>query len=422
MTNFASSLKNQFAGFLFAGCLLALSGCASMDGIKAVPGQDGLYRTTSQMPEGVLRNSNEEVITSEDEAKKALKAINSPLDLIKNSRTDRCSVKKIHRAKVAQLRAEQQLRAQEWRSAMASLEEAHRECGEMHFISAQNYYLAVAQQGLGEIEAAKISATRFLKYASAYRPALFVQGKSSSLEGDEREWVDQQREFKSLRESAQAFVASGTPLEWRTQANESAKFYPNQFFRPGGNLRDGGFVLPAIGFGGAQGTLFGLTGYRSWGEYGAGLSYVSSSTTGSYFGAKLRKNLYESERRDWDVETFIVGRTNKTYSYRLTSYGQYQDVKVLESSFDPGVGAGATKRFVPEFGLTSQLVVYADGINDEVDFVSSLYTFYDLNSTFSVNAGWLYNRPMVSVSILFVHLGYNLREEEFNAIIQGFDF
>ena len=65
-----------------------------MDGIKAVPGPDGLYRTTSQMPEGVLRNSNEEVITSEDEAKKALKAINSPLDLIKNSRTDRCSAKK----------------------------------------------------------------------------------------------------------------------------------------------------------------------------------------------------------------------------------------------------------------------------------------------------------------------------------------
>ena len=314
------------------------------------------------------------------------------------------------------------MNAKKWRAAIASLEEAARECGEMYFISAQNYYLAVAQQGLGEIDAAKISATRFLKYASAYMPAQFVQGTSANQEGDEREWADEQREFKILRESAQAFVEGGSPLGWPTRASESAKFYPNQFFRPGGNRRNGGFVLPAFGFGGARGSFFGLTGYGSWGEYGAGASYVNSSTTGSYFGAKIRKSLYESEKRDWDVETFIVGRTNKTYSYRLTSYGDYQDVKVSETSFDPGAGVGATKRFVPEFGLTSQLIAYADGIDDEVDFISSLYTFYDLNSTFSLNAGWLSNRPMVSVSILFVHVGYNFREEELNAIVQGFEF
>lgn len=409
-------------------CLVPLifAACASRPTYQIQPDGAGVYRFQGvSRPEYALRSADGKIVTNADDAQKTLQALKQPIDPNEISRIPDCTRVQFYKAKAAQLQAETFLKKQSWSDAKSALTEAEKQCPQIGLITAQDYDSAMASEGLGEHEKARGSAARFLNDSAAVDPWIYQQGDGPGFKEDEARDNRASDLYKEYRKKAQAFLQEGAPLSLPQSTEEVAKFYPNDFYRPGGNRRAGFVILPSFSYDNLLGLSAGAFSYYSAGKTGFGAYYMNSETTGSFFGVKIRESLYESPNRDFDLDGFIAGKTQKFVRYEANS--QYYDaqgkVTVLNSSFDPGLGVGFTHRpWLPTFGYSGELAVFNNPLDGITDFESSLFGFYDLFGDISLEAGWIQNRPMIGLKILFFRVGYNLRDSSLNVLITGLAF
>ncbi len=409
----------------YAICAL-LTGCSTLiENSKVEEGSDGLYRIEGeQVPEAVLRDKSGYVITDREVAEKTVRELKTDANLIKNIQTTDCSYNRIYRSNELQVEALKSLQAANFQGALQSLDQAQDACSTIGKFTAQGYLKARAYLGLGQSEKAKTSAQDFLLHSSSHNPAIYYQNKDANILS--RSPITLQ-EFREFRDRATAFVnGQSKDLELPQSLPSTAMFYPNFFLKPGGSeIKGPPFIFPQITAGGVAGTGFGLGVYRQQGKFGWGGSYVATSDAGSFYNLKLRRSFYESVTRDLNVDGSIFGVTNKSIRYQKNPFGGYSNVQVLDTSFDPGLTVGATKRFfIPSFGVASEGGVILNQLEKEAKFFGSLYTFYDIGGggVFSLNAGYIQNVPMVSLSAMHLHVGYNFKDERFDVVARGFYF
>ena len=362
-------------------------------------------------------------MTTADEADRVMQSTSSVSRLNANTRADACSIKETYRAKSAQFEAERELSSARYAEALAALDAAERICPDLHLISSQDYLRAVALNGLARTEAARAAAARFLDYASAVHPAIYVQSDGPRLTDVRQSWANDHERLRVYRDRAAAYLGHRGALVW-DEPREVPKFYGNNPFRPGGNRYAGGFIFPAFIEIQPESYVWAAAGYYSWGRTSVQGIYGYGTDSGNWFSGRVRRSVYESKNRDFDVDVFAGVRTTKRLRVTKTSdlYGPHKEIEVLDSSVDPGAGVGATYRLRPELGLSAQLAGVGSRVEHRVDVRHSLYAFYDLIDGISVNAGYIESRPMVALGILWVQVGYNFRDESVEAFLQNVTF
>ncbi len=411
---------------IFYAIYVLFTGCSTLvENAKVEAGSDGLFRIESQrLPEAVLRDHSGNVITDKDLAEKTLREFKNDSELLNSLRATDCSYESLFRVNKAQVKALKNLKSSEFQNALQALDEAQKECADIGNFTAQEYLKARAYIGLGQNEKAMVSAQDFLRRSSSHNPFFYFQSRDADIYS---RLPVTSHEFREFREQATAFIeGKNNTLELPQSTPDTALFYPNDSLKPGGSEIEGPAVVFAqFSSGGVTGGGFGLGIYRQIGKFGWGGSYVSTSDAGSFYNIKLRRSFYESETRDFNIDGSIFGVTNKNISYLKDAYGNYSNVQVRDTSFDPGLTIGATKRFfVPNFGVASEGGMLLNQLQKETKFFGSLYTFYDIleRGLFAVNAGYIQNVPMVSLSVMHLHIGYNFRDERFGVVIRGFYF
>jgi hypothetical protein len=411
---------------IFCAICTLFTACSTLiENAKVEAGSDGIYRVEGlRLPEAALRDQSGNLITDKELAEKTFKAFNNETDLLKNLRATDCSYDSLYSANKAQVKALKSLQTSNFQNALQDLDQAQKECSDIGNFTAQEYLKARAYIGLGQNEKAMLSAQSFLSRSSSHNPFLYFQSRDADIFS--RSAISS-REFRDFREQATAFVSGqSNTLELPQSTPDTALFYPNDSLRPGGSEIEGPLVIfPQFSSGGLTGTGFGVGVYRQVGKIGWGGSYVTTSDAGSFYNIKLRRSFYESVTRDLNIDGSIFGVTNKKISYQKDVYGNYSNVQVRDTSFDPGLTIGATKRFfVPSFGVASEGGLLLNQLQKETDFFGSLYAFYDLvdRGLFAVNAGYIQNDPMVSLSVMYFHIGYNFRDDRFGVVIRGFYF
>ena len=410
--------------------LTTLVGCVSVRDYRPRADQSGLFRAERPKieyradPEEVLRTPDRRLVTSAEEAQRVLNEMRKLSDLNDNSRANKCSVKRLYGAKVEQYRAQAAIHARDYAGALDALNAAERACPDLYLITAQEYLKAVVFNGLGRHAEAKAAAARFLDYAAAITPARFRQFEGPQLADIVREFEADGPRLITYRARARDYLAGRAALIW-DEPVAVAKFYANAVFRPGGNRFGGWFAFPVLGYGENYGTAYGLIGYYSFGRRSVTASTIATTSSGAYHDVRFRESVYESPNRHFDADVFLGGRTLKLL--KITERNDVftspqRDVHVERTSFDPYLGTGATYRFRPGVGLSAQLTTTLNQFKNRVDFGHSLYAFYDLLEEISLNAGWISSRPMVSISLTFMHLGYNFRDQEVQVLLQNLQF
>lgn len=403
--------------------VLLLTGCSHLkehrdpDGLYRLRNQDGTVNSLWTVPERAFRDETGNLVTDEATLRGRARPADSPEDLYG---LPACSDTQLYRAKAAQFAAVDDLRENRANEALVKLDEAERHCPGLQRISAQDYWRARAYSAQNQPERAREAARHFLRTSAAVDPAAFVQSDGPRAADDIARYESAISEFARYRANAQAFVEGRESLNLITPP-EPAKFTTNAFYRPGGNQREGILAMPTIIYSNQYGLALGAAAYYAIGKYGVGASASSYPRLGPYYGFKLRYGVYESPKRDWNVETFLLGHTNKRFSYDEVD-GEWRNVRIEETAFEGGLGAGATKRWTPQFGVSSELRVYSDQIYKQVDVVGSLYAFYDVFSTGGPTLGYVLNGPMLGWTFFFLHGGFNFRTHGFDLLIEGLTF
>ncbi len=407
---------------------LLLTGCATLDNHSIYRDADGLYRAQINgqkvvllsSPEQAVRDQSGQLITDEKVASERLRALKSPFDLQESFKLPNCGLTTMHKAKSAQFRAEEMLHAEKYEAALEALREAEQICESIGRVSAQNYFRAAALLELKREGEAKAAADLFLRESAAYEPDLYWLGNGPGTDDDMRRWTDSKKVLSVLRQNAENFIKTGAPLSLPKRVEKIAKYPHNAFFRPGGNEREGFIVLPGFSYGTLAGFNAGAAGYYSWGNTALGASYMGGDL-GSFYGFRVRRSLFESSKRDLNVDIFTLGMTRKELVYSRNG-NEYMNIKVVGESFDAGGGLGMTKRWTPQIGVAVEGLLLSNHFRDRLDARGSVYAFYDFISEIGISTGYIHNRPMIAVTIGFMHLGYNFKDEGLDLVLQTFSF
>lgn len=183
-------------------------------------------------------------------------------------------------------------------------------------------------------------------------------------------------------------------------------------------------VLPALGYSSLSGAVYGVTVYKSWGRFSIAPSFFSAGDFGTTYSVRVRRLLYESSNRDFNVDVFGYAGTWREVSYSQAVYGgPATNVRVLRQGTNYGAGFGATKRFfIPSFGVSVQMMGENNQVLSEMKTYGSLYAFYDFTRGIDVFSGWVRNQPVAGVSIAFVKIAYGISNGSVVTFIDGLSF
>lgn len=409
--------------------LFALAACASHGDIDIYKDDSGVYRFTEKplaknivlRPELALRSSEGHLVTNDEEAKRSFENLKKPYKLDEISRIPDCSYRALFLAKDAQFKAKALLSEKKWNEALNNLTEAEKACPGIERISGQNYWRALAFQGLGDQEKAREAAEAFLTDSAASEPQIYEQSDGPGYKED-IDYLEKENEtYIRMRKSAESMLQKHSQLSLEEETG-IAKFYPNLLSRPGGNRRSETFFIFGIGYDPLLKTSLGAAVYTNFGKMGFATGYTNSSSTGGYAGAKVWYSAFESAKRDFNLSVFAIGKTFKNLMVTRTYSGAFEEVSVIDSGIAAGPGVGATKRFTQQFGFSGEIQALKNPLNQGVAWDGTLYTFYSIFRGIDLEAGWFHNRPIAGFGLLFAHLGYDFQERSIGVFLTEVDF
>jgi hypothetical protein len=208
----------------------------------------------------------------------------------------------------------------------------------------------------------------------------------------------------------------------RKDLDSNERLSPNNMFLPGGNREAGSFIAPIISYSSISGFGAGVFTYKSWGEYGAGASAFVTSETGAYYALRLRRHLYESILRRWNVEANLLGRTIKNIRYSVTDGIKVQEVTVEDTDFSPGASLGGTYRWRVDLPISAEGFVFYNPFTKNETYDGSLFIETGLFKELRGFAGWVVDRPSLGLRFHYIMLGYDIEDDLLFMQLQGLVF
>ncbi len=382
------------------------------------------------MRNSAVRNPSGNLARDMGEAEKDLAKYEYAHQFMDDMVTYDCSWELGYDSSVEYYGALEEMRVGNYNKALARLDKAKEICPEISFASAYYYVKATIYQKLDGPAVAKESAEKFLALSGSTEAFSFSQNESDSPQTfriSMRSIKDlgqpQDLALKEYRDRAFAYLEDdNSPLELagRDMVPQAPKYYPNNFFRPGGNKTRPIFVAPIISSN-LNETGFGLVATLPLWKLNVSPYFTNFDQSGSYYGVLLRHPFFETLKRDVNLEWFVDTRTAKLLQYTFKN-SEVKDIKVVRDGSFSGIGFGATKRWSPRWGLASQVHYMKSSFGDVSHTYGSLYGFYDFNLFMSVFTGWVNDHPRAGVEIAFLQIGYDFKDDKLSFGINGILF